>query len=160
MSESACPRCGTRNGPKDRFCVKCGTPLKETAVADHSSRSRKTQRANSNIVFLIAGVAFVGVAIVLGLNLLNANSPRVASPTNEIEDVHDEQGIPYPNVPRIELAGAKAQYDAKNAVFVDVRGKSDYDSAHIPGAISLPLSEIEVRYTELPRDREILTYCT
>lgn len=45
------------------------------------------------------------------------------------------------------------------ALIVDVRPIEEYEAGHIPGAISLPLSELEQRLSELPKDREIVTYC-
>ena len=75
-------------------------------------------------------------------------------------DVHDEEGIPFPDVPRLALADAKARFDDGSALFVDVRDLDAYAAAHIPNSLSLPLGEIESRYQELPKDAEIITYCT
>ena len=44
-------------------------------------------------------------------------------------------------------------------VVVDVRPPEEYRAAHIPGALSIPLPELEQRLRELPRDREIVAYC-
>jgi rhodanese-related sulfurtransferase len=35
----------------------------------------------------------------------------------------------------------------------------EYRSAHIPGAISIPLKELEAHFFELPKDQEIVAYC-
>lgn len=42
---------------------------------------------------------------------------------------------------------------------LDVRPPEEYEAGHIPGAVSVPLSELERRLAELPRDREIVAYC-
>lgn len=42
---------------------------------------------------------------------------------------------------------------------LDVRPVVEYRSGHIPGAISIPLKELERRLAELPRDQEIVAYC-
>ncbi|HEY8885461.1 MAG TPA: rhodanese-like domain-containing protein, partial [Chloroflexota bacterium] len=34
-----------------------------------------------------------------------------------------------------------------------------YAAAHVSGAVSIPLPELERRLRELPRDREIVAYC-
>ncbi len=47
---------------------------------------------------------------------------------------------------------------APNALFVDVRGSSDFKSGRIPGAINLPVNEIEQRSGRLPKDRNIVLY--
>jgi rhodanese-related sulfurtransferase len=44
-------------------------------------------------------------------------------------------------------------------VVVDVRPAEEYAAAHIPGAVSIPLPELERRLRELPRDRMIVAYC-
>ena len=50
----------------------------------------------------------------------------------------------------------------KSPVVVDVRtpGALDRDPRRIPGAVVLAASELDARLAELPRDREIILYCT
>jgi len=48
----------------------------------------------------------------------------------------------------------------KEAVTVlDVRPVEEYNAGHIPGAISIPLKELQLRLLDLPRDQEIVAYC-
>jgi len=42
---------------------------------------------------------------------------------------------------------------------LDVRPSEEYGAGHIPGALSVPLAELEGRLAELPRHREIVAYC-
>jgi rhodanese-related sulfurtransferase len=42
---------------------------------------------------------------------------------------------------------------------VDVRPSEEYRAAHIPGAVSVPLTELKSRLGELPRGRDIVAYC-
>ncbi len=42
---------------------------------------------------------------------------------------------------------------------LDVRPEDEYRYGHIPNAISIPLKELAIRISELPRDREIVAYC-
>jgi len=42
---------------------------------------------------------------------------------------------------------------------LDVRPSEEYRSGHIPGALSIPVSELKARLRELPKDREIVAYC-
>ena len=44
-------------------------------------------------------------------------------------------------------------------VVIDVRPKDEYDTAHLPYARSIPLTELTHRLAELPRDTEIVAYC-
>ncbi len=42
---------------------------------------------------------------------------------------------------------------------LDVRPVEEYRAGHIPGALSIPLRELERRLSELPPGREIVAYC-
>ncbi|MEW5980459.1 MAG: metalloregulator ArsR/SmtB family transcription factor [Acidobacteriota bacterium] len=42
---------------------------------------------------------------------------------------------------------------------LDVRPSEEYRAGHLPGALSVPLKELERRLAELPPDREIVAYC-
>jgi len=44
-------------------------------------------------------------------------------------------------------------------IVLDVRPQTEYNTAHLPHARSLPLSELTQRLAELPRDIEIVAYC-
>jgi 3-mercaptopyruvate sulfurtransferase SseA len=67
---------------------------------------------------------------------------------------------PYYEVPRVTLEEAKAAFDGNSAVFVDTRSETSYADGHIPGALSIPVSELESRINELDPDQWIITYCT
>jgi len=47
----------------------------------------------------------------------------------------------------------------RGVVVIDVRPNEEYSAGHIPGAVSVPLEELEARLSELPRDQEIVAYC-
>lgn len=42
---------------------------------------------------------------------------------------------------------------------IDVRPQTEYETAHLPFARSMPIDEIERRLAELPADTEIVAYC-
>jgi rhodanese-related sulfurtransferase len=42
---------------------------------------------------------------------------------------------------------------------LDVRPTEEYLAGHIPGAVSIPLDQLEERLAELPRNGEIVAYC-
>ena len=48
---------------------------------------------------------------------------------------------------------------AGTATVIDVRPAEEYAAGHIPGAVSIPLDELESRLAELPADAEIVAYC-
>ncbi len=48
---------------------------------------------------------------------------------------------------------------AGEVVVVDVRPAVEYRAGHIPGALSIPVDELDQRLAELPSDVEIVAYC-
>lgn len=42
---------------------------------------------------------------------------------------------------------------------VDVRSDEEYQAGHLPGAVCIPLEQLEERISELPRDRQVVAYC-
>jgi hypothetical protein len=72
--------------------------------------------------------------------------------------------VPAPIVPlesarRISREEAIKLVKEKKAVYVDVRGKDQYDQGHIKGAINIPLGDIVKRVGEIPPKTFIITYC-
>jgi len=64
-------------------------------------------------------------------------------------------------VPRISLEQALTAYSAGAAIFLDVRSKQAFDAKHIPGAIYIPLADIENNLDiGIDKDQWIITYCT
>jgi hypothetical protein len=75
----------------------------------------------------------------------------------------EEEPVPstVSQVPRITPQELKEKLDAnQDLIVVDARSRKEYDSVHIPGALSIPLSEVEERQGELPQEGEIVLYCT
>jgi phage shock protein E len=49
---------------------------------------------------------------------------------------------------------------AEGARLVDVRTPGEFDAGHLPGAVNIPLSDLERRMRELePKDAPIVLYC-
>lgn len=65
------------------------------------------------------------------------------------DDVREE-------ITREELLARAA---AGTITVLDVRPRQEFDAAHIPGAVSIPLEELGDRLGELPPGREIVAYC-
>ena len=64
------------------------------------------------------------------------------------------------SVPRISLAGLTQAIDARQVLIVDVRDASSYADGHIPGAILLPLAEVQRRAPGLKGAKKpIVAYC-
>jgi rhodanese-related sulfurtransferase len=46
-----------------------------------------------------------------------------------------------------------------DAMLIDVREKSEYDEARIPGSVLIPLGELSSRLAEVPVDRDVYVHC-
>lgn len=46
-----------------------------------------------------------------------------------------------------------------NVTVIDVRPREEYEAAHIPGALSVPVPELPQHMGSLRRDREVIAYC-
>jgi rhodanese-related sulfurtransferase len=47
----------------------------------------------------------------------------------------------------------------KKAIVIDVRPANEYLTAHIAGAMPIPLEQLKERLSELPRSKEVIAYC-
>jgi rhodanese-related sulfurtransferase/DNA-binding transcriptional ArsR family regulator len=81
------------------------------------------------------------------------------SRTEELERVAqgflEERGQLEP----IDQEALVARIRRGEVTLLDVRPEEEYHAGHIPGALSLPLAELERRLSELPRRREVVAYC-
>ena len=66
-------------------------------------------------------------------------------------------------VPAVDVQEAARRLEqmpgARAPLLVDVREANEFATVRIPGAMLLPLSELQTRYAELPRDRPLLLHC-
>lgn len=115
--------------------------------------SRRAQRRGgprTPLYLLAAGGLLLLVAIVWG-----AVASRTPAPPAEPAAIRDPDDIP-----RVGLAEAREAFDSGRAIFLDVRLADDFEASHTPGALSIPLNEIERRLGDLNPDDWIITYCT
>lgn len=54
----------------------------------------------------------------------------------------------------------KAMDGSETQAILDVRTKDEVQSGALKNSISIPLDEIEKRYTELPKGKEMLIHCS
>lgn len=112
---------------------------------------------------LLEAAVICAVAMSIGLTLnhrmvLNAFSGKtVAPPPIELAQV-EVAAFPDP----VELDEVRELITA-GALLIDARHQEDFLAAHLKGAVSLPLGEVEQRLEdfrrEVPVDRVLITYC-
>lgn len=77
----------------------------------------------------------------------------------EVEQLirQSREGRDFPTAAGTETLVARLQRG--EVVAVDVRPTEEYAAGHLPGAVGIPLSQLEERLAELPADREVVAYC-
>jgi rhodanese-related sulfurtransferase len=63
------------------------------------------------------------------------------------------------NAQKISMDKAMEAWKNKEALFIDVRASDKYKQGHIPGAISIPLTELKTRLKETPKNKTVLLIC-
>ena len=92
-------------------------------------------------------------ALGLWLALRDASATRLAAVERATRDYLGE------DVEKIDRDELRDRLAREEVVLIDVRPAQEYASGHIPGALSIPIDELEQRLKELPRDREVVAYC-
>jgi rhodanese-related sulfurtransferase len=49
--------------------------------------------------------------------------------------------------------------DGGEAVLLDVREAWEWEEAHVPGAVHIPMNEVPARLEEIPADRDLYVIC-
>lgn len=165
MSQLYCTQCGAQQRRDSDFCTNCGATVKSSPAKNPVKLSPRTNRRSARPWpgFLVPALFAGAVVVLAGAVYLAFGQDRQDPPpaaTSSIPDEHSEDGLPYPEVPRIVAAEARARADSGQAILVDVRSQGEYDTAHAEGAMLLSLADLEARYRELPQNAEIITYCT
>ena len=104
------------------------------------------------LVLMISGAVLIVAVLIYSL----VSAPATTAP----QALNAGITTPFPDIQRVSLADTKQAYDSSSALIVDVRDSGSYAAGHIPGAVSIPLAEIENRLNELPKEQWIITYCT
>lgn len=59
----------------------------------------------------------------------------------------------------ITLTDLASRMDKGEVLLLDVRPKEEYEKAHIPGAVSIPIAELEAHLASLPTNCDVVAYC-
>src|SRR5260221_9573471 len=59
----------------------------------------------------------------------------------------------------ISAAELRQRLSEGDVILLDVRPVEEYQASHLPGALSMPVPDLEARLPELPREKEIVAYC-
>ena len=162
MPSRHCNQCGAEVAADDKFCTVCGAAVDQTAAAAATTppvQAAQAPQPRSKLPVIALSLLGLVVVAAVAFGVYRATS-NTAPSAEEIVATQAAEGLPYPEVLRVSATEAKALFDADAAIFVDVRDPESYAAAHVPGAIALPLTELETGHGQLPQNAEIITYCT
>ena len=122
--------------------------------------SASAQRGKSLLIPIV--VALVVVAMIVGVIIsIEGGTTTSANSSQENTALPLNTGsLPYPNVARVGVQESQAKQEQGQAILVDVRSTESFQKSHAAGAVSIPEAEVGTRMNELPRDKEIILYCT
>ena len=131
----------------------------ETPVANVSqhlqvlrnARLVESERRGTRVVYRLADEEVLR----LWLSLRTVAESRLAEVPRIVQEF-EVGGAHGARVSRDELERLTA---GGGAILIDVRPTVEFDSGHVPGALSIPIDELDDRLDELPADRPIIAYC-
>jgi rhodanese-related sulfurtransferase/DNA-binding transcriptional ArsR family regulator len=116
------------------------------------ARLVETQRRGKHVLYSLAGDVEV-VALIKALGRVGERN--VAEIGRVMADYFRARDAMEP-VSRDDLVSRL--HDGMITV-LDVRPEDEFVVGHLPGALNIPLAELERRLGELPADREVIAYC-
>jgi len=116
------------------------------------ARLVETERQGKRVFYRLAGDTEV-LAVLKALGHLGERN--VAEVQGVMRDFFQQRDALEP-IPREALV---ARLRDGEVTVLDVRPESEFVLGHVPGAINVPMAELEKRLAELPMAREIVAYC-
>lgn len=116
------------------------------------ARLVETQRRGKHVLYRLAGDAEV-VALLGALGRVGERNVA------EIDCVKADYFRARDAMEPISRADLFARLRDGLVTLLDVRPEDEYAAGHLPGALNIPLGELESRLGELPTNREVIAYC-
>jgi rhodanese-related sulfurtransferase/DNA-binding transcriptional ArsR family regulator len=143
-------------GPRtvEALATQVGQSIANTSHHLQVLRAARLVEAQKTGVFVTYRLADEQVADFV-LRLRTLAHARLADIERVIGDYREHRGALEP-VDNDELV---RRVRAGEVTVIDVRPHEEYEAGHIPGAISVPLTELKTRARTLPKNRDIVAYC-
>lgn len=116
------------------------------------ARLVETERRGKHVLYRLAGDAEV-VALIRSLGRVGERN--VAEIDRVMADYFRARDALEP-VSRDDLV---SRLHDNLVTVLDVRPEDEFAVGHLPGALNIPLAELERRLAEVPADREVIAYC-
>ena len=130
------------------------TPIKNTSAHLRVLRQARLVETRRRGTYVYYRLADDGVARLVR-ELQRLGRRRLA----EVEQVAQLYIESRDDMVPVTLAELRTLVREGRVTVIDVRPREEYDASHIPGALSIPVSELKRRLIELPKRRETIAYC-
>jgi rhodanese-related sulfurtransferase len=138
----------------DALAEAANMPVKNTSAQLKELRLARlveTRKEGTRVYYRLADDAVCGFYFALR-DLARARFTEVQQIVRDYFEAHHD----LEPVRRHDLL---RRMDSGEVVVLDVRPRAEYDAGHIPGAVSVPLPELDDQLAELPPDAEVVAYC-
>lgn len=116
-----------------------------------AARLVETERQGTKVIYRLADDGVLGLWLAL-----RSVAERRLSEVGHIVGEYATDRVSSDQLSRDELERKLAR---GKLVLLDVRPALEYESGHLPGAISIPVEQLAKRIASLPRDKRIVVYC-
>lgn len=143
-------------GPKSVEALAMATTMSVANVSQHlktlfNSRLVKFKKDGNYVIYEIADEIVSDF-----LSSLHALSEKQLVQVQQIKEefLNDQLGVEG-----ITFSELKERLEKGGVLLLDVRPKEEYEKAHIPGAVSIPIAELEEKLSSLPANYDVVAYC-
>lgn len=116
------------------------------------ARLVETERRGKHVLYRLAG----DVEVVALMQALGRVGERNVAEVNRVLTDYFHARDALDAVSRDDLL---SRLQDGLVTILDVRPEDEFAVGHLPGALNIPLAELERRLGELPADREVIAYC-
>ncbi|WP_219837043.1 metalloregulator ArsR/SmtB family transcription factor [Paenibacillus sp. R14(2021)] len=116
----------------------------------HDSKLVRFHKKGNYVIYEVAELSIVDFMI----SLHRLGEKRLTS----IQQLKAEIFQDHANSTLLALDELEKMEEGK-VLLLDIRPEDEYQSGHIPGAISVPIDDLKTKLTTLPTDKEIVVYC-
>jgi len=119
----------------------------------------------------MVGLAFCTAFLVAGCNetpkqeaaTVEKKAPAAVAAVAPATPAQSVEAVPAAEAPKATITdidwNKALEMSKAGAVLIDVRTPAEVAEGMAPGAINIPLQEIEQRLSEFPKDKDLLIYC-
>ena len=138
----------------EELAEESATPLKNTSAhlrVLRQSRLVETRRDGTYVYYRLAG----DDVFHLVRDLQSLSRRRLA----EVEEVATLYIDGRDELEPVSIKELRRRLREGDVTVIDVRPTEEYRAGHIPGALSIPVTQLKRRLAEIPKSRQVVAYC-